>query len=152
MEKYALLLGYYDKQLPIIQKLLKESLASDVSEHDKQYVFAFKVQQLYTALEDLFKQVAKAFENHLDQMGNFHKEILARMAIEVPKVRPALLSPPSFALLDKVRGFRHFVRHAYNCELDLKELKLIQNRLKTDFPLLESDLQSFRQYIQKLSR
>ena len=150
MEKYALLLGYYDKQIPIVRKLLKEVLILDVAIPDKDYVFALKVQQLYTALEDLFKQVAKAFENHLDQMGSFHKEILARMALDVPNIRPALLSQASVSVLDRIRAFRHFIRHAYDCALDPKELKLIQKLLETGFPALEKDLKVFRTYIQKL--
>ena len=152
MEKYAILLGYFDKQLIFVKRLYDEVIVIDVSEYEKRFVFAMRVQQFYTALEDLFKQIAKSFENHIDNMSNFHKELLSRMNTEVPKIRPAVISNKSLLLLDKVRAFRHFIRHAYDCELDEHELLLIQKKLKEEYPLVESDLKNFRLFVLDLSR
>lgn len=151
MDKYAILLGYFDKQFIFIEKIYREMMTVDVSIYDKRFLFAMRVQQFYTALEDLFKQTAKSFENHIEQMSNFHKELLARMNTEVPKIRPAVISHQSFLLLDKIRAFRHFVRHAYDCELDANELLLIQNKLKKDHPILSGDLKKFQLFVQNLS-
>ena len=76
MEKYAILLGYFDKQLVFVKKLHDEVAAVDLSIYDKRFLFAMRMQQLYTALEDLFKQIAKSFENHIENMSNFHKELV----------------------------------------------------------------------------
>jgi hypothetical protein len=151
MDKYAILLGYFDKQLEVMDRLCKESVNTDVSNYDRRFVFAMRVQQFYTALEDLLKQIAKSFENHIDNMSNFHKELLIRMNTEIPKIRPAVVSHQNFIFLDKVRAFRHFIRHAYDCELDEDELLLIQDKLKQDYVHLKNDLQSFRSFVQKLS-
>jgi hypothetical protein len=151
MEKYAILLGYLDKQLIFVKKLYQEVIVVDVSEYEKRFVFAMRVQQFYTALEDLLKQIAKSFENHIDNMSNFHKELLTRMNTEVPEIRPAVISNKSLLVLDKIRAFRHFIRHAYDCELDERELILIQKKLKEEYPHVESDLQKFRSFILKLS-
>jgi hypothetical protein len=151
MEKYAILLGYFDKQLLFTKRLYDDIVKVDVSVFEKRFVFAMRVQQFYTALEDLFKQIAKAFENHIENMSNYHKEMLTRMNTEIPKIRPAVISKQSLILLDKIRAFRHFIRHAYDCELDEKELLLIQNRLKKEYLSVEDDLQRFRLFIQKLS-
>jgi small-conductance mechanosensitive channel len=152
MEKYAILLGYFDKQLAFIKKLYSEVVPIDLSIYDKRFLFAMRVQQFYTALEDLMKQIAKSFENHIDNMSNFHRELLTRMNTEVPNIRPAVLSHQSLLFLDKLRAFRHFIRHAYDCELDEKELQLIQEKLKKEYSHVESDLQKFRLFVQKLSR
>ena len=152
MEQYALLLGYFDKQFSLIKKLYDEIIVVDVSDYRNRFVFAMRTQQFYTAIEDLFKQIAKTFENHIENMSNFHKEILVRMNIEVQKIRPAVISNQSLVFLDKIRGFRHFVRHAYNCELDEKELRLIQDRLIKEYASLARDLQNFRSYILLLSQ
>jgi len=152
MEKYAILLGYFDKQLDFVKRLYNEITIVDVSIYADRFLFAMRVQQFYTALEDLFKQTAKSFENHIDNMSNFHKELLARMNTEIPKIRPAVISQQSLLLLDKVRAFRHFIRHAYDCELDESELLLLQKKLKNEYSLVESDLQKFRSFIQDLSR
>ncbi len=151
MEKYAILIGYFDKQLLIIKKIYEEIKAVDVHSYDKRFLFALRTQQFYTAIEDLLKQIAKAFENHIEQMRDFHKELLIRMNTEIPSIRPAVLSKSSLLFLDKIRAFRHFILHAYDCELDEKELKIIQDKLLSEFKHLESNLQEFRKFIQKLS-
>src|SRR5262245_11801692 len=122
MDQYIILLGYFDKQLLLIKSLYNEVVKIDVKVYDKRYTFSMKTQQLYTALEDLFKQIAKSFENHIEKLETFHKELLKRMTIDMPKMRPQVLSTKSFLLLDKIRSFRHFIRHAYDCELDVEEL------------------------------
>lgn len=134
-----------------MKRLYEEVIVVDVTQYEKRFVFAMRVQQFYTALEDLFKQIAKSFENHIDNMSNFHKELLTRMNTEVPKIRPAVISNKSLLLLDKVRAFRHFIRHAYDCELDERELALIQKKLKEEYPLVESDLKKFRSFVLSLS-
>lgn len=152
MEKYSFLLGYFDKQLLVIENLYQEVVSLDVAQYKDQIVFAFRTQQFYTAIEDLFKQIAKSFENHIEKTDKFHTELLLRMNTEIPKVRPAIISKESLSILDKIRSFRHFVRHAYNVELNKEELKLIQSRLKNEFSLVEKELSQFRSYLQKLSK
>jgi len=151
MEKYSVLLGYFDKQMLIINRLYDEIVSVNVEIYDKRYLFALKTQQFYTAIEDLFKQIAKAFENHIENMSNFHKEILIRMNTEVPKIRPFVISNSSLVFLDKVRAFRHFIQHAYDCELDEDEIELIQEKLTKEYFHVAKDLQNFRSYIQKLA-
>jgi hypothetical protein len=151
MDQFAILLSYFDKQCALIKNLYSEIINIDVGDYDKRYTFSMKTQQMYTALEDLFKQIAKPFENHIEKLEIFHKELLIRMNMDIPKTRPAVISTKSLLLLDKIRSFRHFIRHAYDCELDPEELLLIQQRLKKEFPLVQKDLKKFRDYITKLS-
>jgi len=92
MERYAALLGYFDKQLTVIKRLCKEVSSVDIAVYDKRFLFTIRAQQLYTAIEDLFKQIAKSFENDIDNLTEFDKEILLRMNIEVPQIRPAVIS------------------------------------------------------------
>ena len=144
MEKYAILLGCYDKQWALIEKLKSQLIKIDLSLHDSRYVFALKTQQFYTAIEDLLKQIAKGFENHIQDLAMYHKELLVRLNTEIPQIRPQVLSKESFLLLDKIRAFRHFIRHAYDCELQELELAQIQKILRDRYKRLESDLLQFR--------
>lgn len=150
MEKYKILASYFDKQIPIIERLHHELTEVDISLYQDRFVFALKTQQFYTALEDLFKQIAKAFENHIRELSSFHKELLLRMNLEIADIRPAVLSKPSLLLLDKVLAFRHFIRHAYDCDLEASQLLQLQTRLQNEFTQVRLDLQSFRGYIQEL--
>jgi uncharacterized protein YutE (UPF0331/DUF86 family) len=85
----------------------------------------YQLHNLYCAFEDLFKIVAESFENHIQDKSKYHLELLKRMAISIQGVRPRLLSEESFPLLDNLRSFRHFFRHAYSYELDERKLKIV---------------------------
>lgn len=151
MEKYAILIGYFDKQLIQILRLYEEIKDIDLGVYEQRYVFALKTQQFYTSIEDMFKQIAKAFENHIQDLSTYHKELLVRLNTAIPNIRPALIRSETFQLLDKIRSFRHFIRHAYDCELEEKELKIIQKRLHNEFHLFLDDLKVFRKYIHSLT-
>lgn len=151
MEKYSILLGYFDKQLVLIEKLRSHLLNINLSSYESRYVFALKAQQFYTAIEDLLKQIAKGFENHIQDITSSHKELLLRLHTEIPQIRPKVLSEESFLLLDKIRAFRHFIRHAYDCELLEVELAVIQNKLKAHYQALDKDFSDFRQFVMSLT-
>ncbi len=151
MEKYRFLSALINKQSEFIHRIHNEIISVDLSVYEKRYLFALKVQQMYTAIEDMFKQIAKAFENHIDALSSYHKELLIRVNMDIPKIRPKVISNETLLLLDKVRSFPHFVRHAYDCELDEQELRLIQNRLREQFVLFSRDLNLFQKYVDELA-
>ncbi len=150
MEKYHIVLGVLYKQKALINKLYEDISDIDLSDYDKRYVFALKAQQLYTAAEDLLKTIAGAFENQLHDHAKFHAELIGVMHTEIPGRRPALLSDNSKRLLDKLRAFRHFIRHGYDYELDRDELQLLQNKLQSDFSHLLKDMDAFGKFIKEL--
>jgi hypothetical protein len=85
----------------------------------------YQLHNLYCAFEDLFKIVANSFENHIQDKSRYHQELLKRMTISIEGVRPGLLSHESFLLLDNLRSFRHFFRHAYSYESDERKLQIV---------------------------
>ena len=85
----------------------------------------YQLHNLYCAFEDLFKIVAEAFENHIEDRSKYHSELIKRMTIHIEGVRPPLLSHESFILLDNLRSFRHLFRHAYSYELDERKVRIV---------------------------
>ena len=83
---------------------------------------AFQLSRFYN-ISELGLRVAKAFENNIDDEHGWHMELIRRLSIEIPGVRPALFSPELVSDLQELRGFRHVVRHAY--DLALKKDKLV---------------------------
>jgi hypothetical protein len=150
MEKYNVLIGYLQKQKQIMLKLFDGIKGIDLSVYENQYVFALKSQQLYTACEDLLKSVARTFENSIHDNTRYHLELLKVMSSEVPGIRPSLLSETSYRILDRLRSFRHFIRHGYDYELDYDELILIQKKLNESFHAVIKDISSFESFIHKI--
>lgn len=104
---------------------------------------AYQLHNLYCAFENMFEIVADYFENNIDEKKRYHRELLWRMTVPIEGVRPALLSEDSYKLLDSLRSFRHFFRHAYIYELDPKKVALIlDDTLKLKFLYL-NDIKRF---------
>ena len=145
-----MLLGYLQKQKQIILKLYGGIKSIDLSVYENQYVFALKSQQLYTACEDMLKSVAGTFENNISDFSKYHLELLKVMSSEVPGIRPAFLNDKSYSILDRLRSFRHFIRHGYDYDLDKDELILLQNKLNASFDNVISDFDGFELFLKNL--
>ena len=50
------------------------------------------------------------------------------MQLDIPGVRPALLSESTAADLDELRRFRHLFRHAYSADLDPHKVRRLAAR------------------------
>jgi len=104
---------------------------------------AYQLHNLYNAVEDLLKVVADVFENSLRDLPRWHTELLERMRLEIEGIRPALLSPELYSLLDELRSFRHFFRHAYGRRLREERVLEVLRRAREAHPLLKRDLEHF---------
>lgn len=78
---------------------------------------AYQIHNLYSAFEQQFETVAGFFENRLEEQ-RYHVDLLRRMRLEIDGIRPALVSDEAFVLLDELRRFRRFFRHAYTTDLN----------------------------------
>jgi hypothetical protein len=103
---------------------------------------------LYCALEDLFKGIAETFENHVEDLSRYHQELLKRMAFEIPGIRPQILSAKSYELLEELRRFRHLYRHAYTYDLDKEEVLFFKKKIMNSWKNVESDLSHFEAFIE----
>lgn len=77
----------------------------------------YQIHNLYGAFEQLFEEVARFFENQIDE-ARYHADMIRRMQLEIQGIRPALLSAETASDLDELRRFRHLFRHAYTADLD----------------------------------
>ena len=77
----------------------------------------YQIHNLYGAFEQLFEEVARFFENQIDE-ARYHADMIRRMQLEIEGIRPALLAAETASDLDELRRFRHLFRHAYTADLD----------------------------------
>lgn len=108
---------------------------------------AYILHNIYGALENIFEQVSRTFENHVIDPAQWHRELLTKMFLEIPKVRPALLPVDLRAFLNDLRGFRHVFRHSYEFELDPEKLRLLVRDWNTARSPLLSALTRFREHL-----
>ena len=104
----------------------------------KEIVFvAYRLHNLYSAAENIFRNIAAAFGNHLDVAKGWHAELLDRMRLDLTPLRPAVIDDTAFDQLDELRRFRHVFRGAYGIELDAERMALVLRKalaLRERFP------------------
>ncbi|MEW6482032.1 MAG: hypothetical protein AB1397_03390 [bacterium] len=109
----------------------------------------YQLHNLYCAFEDLFKIIADTFENYISDKSRYHLELLKRMTISIEGVRPPFISQKSYVLLDNLRAFRHFFRHAYSYELDKRKVRLILEDAMKLKEIYSKDIQEFLDVLQE---
>ncbi len=110
---------------------------------------AYQLHNLYCAFEDLFRIVAKFFENNIEDEARFHIQLLKRMALDIKGVRPALISYELFRSLDELRAFRHAFRHAYSYDIDTDKLSLVLTQYEYVEANYTQEIQHFLQILQE---
>ncbi|MDJ0578576.1 hypothetical protein [Crocosphaera sp.] len=111
---------------------------------------AYHIHNLYSAVEDLLKIVATYFENNITETAKFNIALLTRMTQNIPNIRPALISQETFLMLNGLRGFRHFFRHAYGTPIEYEQLKNNLDKSINILPLLEKDVDTFLNTISQI--
>ena len=93
------------------------------------------------------KIVADEFENRISERADWHIRLLRRMTEEISTLRPALFSLETFPLLDELRGFRHWFRHAYSYEVEPEKLKIVIGKTTELREKYRTDVQQFLQQL-----
>ncbi len=108
---------------------------------------AYLLHNIYNALENSFEQISRSFENHVKDASKWHKELLGKMFLEIPGIRPAVFPQALRGILNELRGFRHVFRHSYDFEIDPKKLQfVIEDFLAQEGDLIDS-MSAFRQWL-----
>jgi hypothetical protein len=81
----------------------------------------------YTLSTPHWRTRSSRFRGHSKTLSwvpdQWHKELLGKMFLNVPTIRPAVLPESLRGFLNDLRGFRHLFRHAYDLEIDPVRLK-----------------------------
>lgn len=146
-EKIAILKSSLTKDLKKINGLSRKFDSAyewylNSEEYSKLVESAFYVSQLYSGYEKIFQDVAKTFENNIEQ-DYWHKSILERMSLEIADIRPALISEESLECLNELRAFRHFFRHAYDADINDEKFRIIATSVSTLKKTIREDLKKF---------
>ncbi|MDH6060744.1 hypothetical protein NWP17_09865 [Chrysosporum bergii ANA360D] len=131
----------------VFAMLLQRSQNISPENLEKMESSAYQLHNFYGAVEELLKIVANYFENNVSDAAQWHSLLLKRMMQPVQGVRPALLSTETYDLLNALRAFRHFFRHAYGIPLDFWQLTSNLNKAVEVKPLLDRDFGEFLQII-----
>jgi hypothetical protein len=145
--KIAILTADVNAQMALIEAIYTklESRALGLTAEDEASLesVAYQIHNLYNAVEDLLKLLATRFENQITDTTQWHSALLRRMTQAVNGMRPAVLSEESYALLNGLRSFRHFFRHAYGVSIEYEQLNMNLGRAQGVRSPLQQDIRRF---------
>ncbi|MCL6475457.1 MAG: hypothetical protein K6U75_10445 [Firmicutes bacterium] len=133
--------------MDVIKGILEQIRSLDVASVERTVTLGYYLHNFYSAMEDLFAEIASTFENRIESPTAYHRELVRRMAMEIPTIRPPVLSAPSAILLDELRAFRHVFRHSYNYTLDPERVSSLRHKLLANWDSIEQDLLRFERFL-----
>jgi hypothetical protein len=136
-------------QLDIMRGILEQVRALDVTTVERTVTLGYYLHNFYSAMEDLFEEIASTFENRIESTTAYHRELVRRMAIEVPTIRPRVLSAASATLVDELRAFRHVFRHSYGYSLEAERVSSLRQKLLSGWDTVEQDLLRFENFLRE---
>jgi hypothetical protein len=146
-EPLSILLGFFNNQMDLIRRIINDIQLTAPDSREQVSHLGYLLHNLYCALEDVFREVAQTFENHIEDPSRYHRELLRRMHCEIPQIRPPLLTSRSYAILNELRGFRHVFRHAYDYELSPDRLAQIKKKILEGWESIQQDLDNFTDFL-----
>ncbi|MBC7225960.1 MAG: hypothetical protein H5T61_01825 [Thermoflexales bacterium] len=115
-----------------------------------QIAAAYYLHNLYNAFENIFRRIAKTFGNAIADESGRYADLLRRMRLEIPGVRPRLVSATAYDGLDELRRFRHIFRSAYRVELDADRLALVLRKAQTLREIYRAEMEQFLSFLDGL--
>lgn len=147
-----LLIADLEAQFTIIreidQKLKQRANSLNPDDEIRLESIAYQIHNLYGASEGLLQIIAKYCENNISDSSQWHHLLLKRMMVDVPGIRPAFLDSDTYAILNSLRGFRHFFRYGYGTTIDYQQLQSNLDKALMVVPKLTACLEEFSRQIE----
>lgn len=113
---------------------------------------ALKLHNFYTACERIFEKIAGEVNGGLPQTRDWHLRLLRMMTVEVPKLRPRVLTLELAERLTELLRFRHVVRNVYGFELHEGKVEPLVQEIEGLRRELEAQIEEFLSYLEELGR
>jgi hypothetical protein len=113
---------------------------------------ALNLHDFYAGLERIFEQIASSVDRTVPSAHDWHRELLRQMAVEVPGLRPHVISVETAGVVDEYRRFRHVVRNVYAFELDAERVEHLASALRPALEQVSRELLAFAALLADLAQ
>ena len=101
------------------------------------------LENFYMGIERIFVLIAKEIDKKTPSGDSWHIQLLKQMSLEIPDIRPAVISQKSYENLNEFRGFRHVARSLYAYDLDPQRVIELSDKLSECYDSFKADVQTF---------
>jgi hypothetical protein len=116
------------------------------------YSVAFNLHSFYAGIERIFELIANEIDGGVMGGESWHNNLLRQMAVDLPGVRPAVLSTETAESLAEYLRFRHLIRNIYVFRLDVTRMAHLAQEIDAVWAKLQQEISHFIDCLQALSR
>ena len=111
---------------------------------------ALSLHDFYSRLERIFHYIASSVDTSIPAGHEWHRELLRQMSLEIPELRPAVLSHESVNVLSEYLAFRHVVRNVYAFQFDPVRVEKLVHGLHSVMSKVKADIESFASFLEQI--
>jgi hypothetical protein len=108
---------------------------------------ALNLQSFYTGLERIFQLIAERLDQELPSGEHWHTDLLARVSLDLPGLRPPVITTTTQNLLDDYRSFRHRIRNIYTYHIEPKKVEALVIKLPEMYASVRADMDRFLDFL-----
>lgn len=112
---------------------------------------SLNLHDVYSGFERIFKQIAATVDGSVPTSAEWHRELLNQMELDLPKVRPPVLTREIIQRLDEYLRFRHVVRNVYTFSFDPERIGRLVNELEGVLEQVKQELSTFAEFLETVS-
>lgn len=112
---------------------------------------ALNLHGFYTAVEQIFEDIARTIDQNVPEGSQWHRDLLLQMSAELKDIRPAVISRETRHCLDQYRGFRHVVRNVYTFTLFPTRISELVEHLPDCHTAVTTDLDKFASFLNSVN-
>ena len=112
---------------------------------------ALSLHAFYNGVENLFRRVALELGEGLPGGDDWHSQLLRNMALEMPRVRPRVISEQTRDSLEEFLRFRHVVRHTYGHELKWRRMRELLDSFGPAYTEFVKDAEEFLRFLEAMA-
>ena len=109
------------------------------------------IHDFYTGIERIFEKVAPELNGGVPAGPAWHRELLDNMTLDLPGVRPALVSAETARVLEEFLRFRHLFRNLYGFEIEWSRLRPLLERVGPAWNAFATDATRFLEFLDAAS-
>jgi len=145
--------GEMDDLENLIERARRAMDASGKKPQDKDFFIdsaALNLHDFYVGIERLFRLIASTVDGDVPAGDEWHRDLLRQMNIDLPELRPQVISKETMIALDEYLRFRHVVRNVYTFTLKLEPIKRLVNQSQTVFIQVRDELLIFADFLEQV--
>ncbi len=159
-ESILTLIAEIEEELKNIESLEKaisqqKNRIESATSPEKNYLIesaALKMHNFYNACERIFKKIAGDINGEIPATYDWHYRLLKNMTLDIPDLRPPVLTVSLENKLLEYLRFRHIVRNIYGFELDWERLKPLIYNFSNIVSQFKKEIGTFLEFLKTLAK